>query len=210
MNASMAGGEKRYGVFLRPDPATCWVVTQITSALRQQFGLRSAGAFPPHVTLVGNLAVEAPVDELLSVLDPVFEAVTVFEVLNGGVARTGDRFGYDVDRDAGGAINAPLAEVASAVQRAVLPLSLPIDDFLVTPVEEYRFAAHLSLAGHELAVDGTLADEVGEFIAGLPLVPPASFSARWYSLFEFHADWRSHWWRAMTWRHVRSWRAGNP
>jgi hypothetical protein len=203
----MAGGEKRYGVFLRPDPETCWVVTQITFALKRQFGLVSAGAFPPHVTLLGNLATEASTTGLLTVLDRVFEDVPVFEVFNGGVARTGDRFGYDVDRDAEGAVNAPLAEVAAAAQRAVLPLSEPIEDFLVTPVEDYRFAAHLSLAGHELAVDGTLADEVGEFIAGLPLVPPASFPARWYSLFEFRADWRSHWWRAMTWRHLRSWRA---
>jgi hypothetical protein len=96
--------------------------------------------------------------------------------------------------------------VAAAVLAAVLPLSVPIDDYLADPVESYRFAAHASLAGHELAVDGTLADEVGEFIAGLGLVPPASFAARWYSLFEFRADWRTHWWRALSWRHVRSWR----
>ena len=41
----------RYGVFLRPDPATSVAVTQITGQLRAQYGLVSAGAFPPHVTL---------------------------------------------------------------------------------------------------------------------------------------------------------------
>ncbi|MGO4585517.1 type II toxin-antitoxin system RelE/ParE family toxin [Arthrobacter sp. 2RAF6] len=45
-------------------------------------------------------------------------------------------------------------------------------------VVEYEFAAHLSLANFELTMDNRLADEVGEFIAGLPITPPASFAAR--------------------------------
>ena len=50
----------RFGVFLRPDPKTCAAVTQITSQLRAQYGLVSAGAFPPHITLAGSLPLVVP------------------------------------------------------------------------------------------------------------------------------------------------------
>ncbi len=53
----------RFGVFLRPDPKTCAAVTQITGQLRAQYGLISAGAFPPHVTLAGSLPVVVPLAE---------------------------------------------------------------------------------------------------------------------------------------------------
>ncbi|MGO4586843.1 hypothetical protein AB4Z38_23630 [Arthrobacter sp. 2RAF6] len=33
----------------------------------------------------------------------------------------------------------------------------------------------------------------------------ASFTLRWYTLFEFRADWDGPWWEQMTWRHIKSW-----
>ncbi|MFL5999271.1 MAG: hypothetical protein ACJ736_34120 [Streptomyces sp.] len=199
----------RYGIFLRPDPATCWAVTQVTFALNRQFGLVSAGAFPPHATLIGNLCTRATEAELIAALDPVFENVTPFPVYNQGIARTGTgAYEYDINLDASGnRPNVPLGRVADAVAKAVAPLSVPVDDFMVTPVAEYRFAAHLGLASHELAVDNRLSKEVGDFLAGLPLHAPESFAARWYSLFEFQADWSGHWWQNMSWRHLHSWEA---
>ncbi|WP_086559279.1 hypothetical protein [Streptomyces africanus] len=199
----------RYGIFLRPDPATCWAVTQVTFALNRQFGLVSAGAFPPHATLIGNLCTQATETELITVLDSVFENVTPFPVYNHGITRTGTgSYEYNVNLDASGnRPNEPLGRVADAVAKAVVPLSVPVDDFLVTPVADYRFAGHLALASHELAVDNRLSNEVGDFLAGLPLHAPESFAARWYSLFEFQADWSSHWWQNMSWRHLHSWEA---
>ncbi|MEU1802269.1 2'-5' RNA ligase family protein [Streptomyces sp. NPDC019937] len=199
--------EIRYGIYLRPDPATCWTVTQVTHALNKQFGLVSAGAFPPHATLIGNLFTHATEAELISGLDPVFANVEPFPVYNSGIARTGPgTYDYNINLDATGTKpNEPLGRVAGAVAEAVAPLSVPVDDFLVTPVAENTFAAHLSLASHDLLVDNRLTDEVGEFLAGLPLQPPASFVARWYSLFEFQADWSGHWWQNMSWRHLHSW-----
>ncbi len=44
----------RYGIYLRPDAKTCRAVTAVTDQLRAQYGLLSAGAFPPHATLVGS------------------------------------------------------------------------------------------------------------------------------------------------------------
>lgn len=206
----MALTDIRYGIFLRPDPATCWTVTQVTQALNKQFGLVSSAAFPPHVTLIGNLCTQATEAELTAALDPVFDSVRPFPVYNGGIGRSKPgTYVYNVNLDESGTKpNEPLGRVAGAVAKAVAPLSVPVDDFLVTPVAEYEFAAHLGLAGHDLVVDDHLSTEVGDFLTGLPLQPPASFIARWYSFFEFRADWSSHWWHHMTWRHIRSWEAG--
>lgn len=199
----------RYGIFLRPDPATCWAVTQITTALRQQFGLVSAGAYPPHMTLIGNLATHASSDQLVARLDPVFSSVAPITVFNSGVQRQGDGYEYnvDLDRDATRP-NGDLGVIAADTMAAVLPLSIAVDDLLTTPVEEYVFAGHLGLASHDLKVNHHLTDEVGEFIDGLPVITPPSFVARWYSLFEFCADdWQGQWWQSLTWRNVRSWEA---
>jgi len=198
----------RYGIFLRPDPATCWAVTQVTHALRQQFGIRAAEIFAPHATLIGNLRTEVGEGELVAALDPVFEQTPPLTLWNAGVRRTDKgTYEYDVDLDADGTtVNAPLRAVAAAVKAAVLPLSVRHTDYLAPNVEDYRFAGHLGLASFELAIDGRLSDEVGEFIAGLPVSPPPSFTSRYYTLFELTADdWDGHWWETQTWRHVRSW-----
>lgn len=202
----------RYGIFLRPDPATCWAVTQVTTALRQQFGLVSAGAYPPHVTLIGNLATDAGIDELVARLDPVFTDVAPITVFNSGAHLHGRGYEYNVDLDRHATRpNQALGTVAAATVAAVLPLSLVVDDYLTTPVEDYVFAGHLGLASHDLKVDGRLVDEVGDFIDGLPVVPPPSFVARWYSLFEFRADdWQGPWWQTLTWRNIRSWAVATP
>jgi len=198
----------RYGIFLRPDAATCWTVTQITFALKQQFGLVSAGAFPPHATIIGNFRTEASQDELIAVLDDVFAGVQPLTVYNSGIERNSDRYGFNLNlNESATDVNRSLEKVARRVSDAVEPLCAPPDppDLLTPGPADYSFAAHLSLAAHELAIDNRLSDEIGEFLEGLPITPPASFTARWYSLFEFRADWSSYWWEHMTWRHLRSW-----
>ncbi|MFJ9893521.1 2'-5' RNA ligase family protein [Streptomyces sp. NPDC091280] len=200
----------RYGVYLRPDARTCWNVTQITTALRHQFGLLSAGAFPPHATLVGNMKTDASVDELIAVLDPVFAETEPFTVYNPGVQHSPVGHAYNINRDeSGDKPNVPLNALAQAVREAVLPLSIPTYEYLVPPVEEQEFEAHLSLASHELMVDNRRSGEIGEFIDELDWQPPASFTARWYTLFEFRADWDGYWWETLTWRHLQSWDTAN-
>ena len=165
--------EFRYGVFLRPDPATCWNVTQVTAALRAQFGITSAGAFAPHATLVGNVGLAharadraAAERELIETMDAVFAEVRPFPVYNSGVVRMVEhgratyQYNIDLDQDARAA-NVPLNAVARAVKQAVLPLSEPVTHLFSTPVADYEFAGHLGLASHELLLDDHLADEVG-------------------------------------------------
>lgn len=202
----------RYGIYMRPDPATCWTVTQITTALRAQYGLISAGAFPPHATLVGNLATDATADEVIAAVNPVLRTAPAIEVFNSGIVRVADCYEYDINRDAAGrAPNQQLGAIARDVARAVLPLSKEVDDSYTVQVEDYTFSAHLGLASHDLKVDNHLSDEVGEYLHGLPLAPPRSFLVRWYSVFEFRADdWAGHWWTALTWKHLHSWQVLPP
>jgi hypothetical protein len=201
--------DTRYGIFLRPDPETCWAITQTTLALQQQYGFVAARAFAPHATLIGNLKVELTAEELIDVLDPVFQTVAPIAVYNSGVERTRKgTYEYNIDLDASGRKpNTALRRVAADVKAAVLPLHVAHQDLHAPNVQDYTFAAHLGLASFELHVDNRLSDEVGEFIAGLPITFPSSFVARWYTLFEFHADWSGQWWENMPWRHVKSWEA---
>ena len=192
----------RYGVFLRPDPATCWAVTQIVQAVREQFNLVAAAAFPPHATILGNVRPRVSEDELVALLDPVFAEVRPFTVYNHGVRD----FAFNVnDNAAGDAPNSDLAAVSDAVRAVVGPIHWHHDDFLAPNVEDYRFRAHLTLAGFDLSLEPRLKPEVEEFIAGLPIVPPASFTLNWYTLYQFRSDWDGRWWETQTWRHVRSW-----
>jgi hypothetical protein len=199
----------RYGIFLRPDPETCWAITQITFALQQQYGFVAARAFAPHATLIGNLNVHLTAEELVAVLEPIFENVAPIPIYNTGVQRTHKgTFEYNIDLDASGqGPNSALHRVAADVKSAVLPLHVTHEDLLAPNVQDYTFAGHLGLASFELSVDNRLSDEVGEFIAGLPITFPSSFVARWYTLFEFQADWSGPWWEDMPWRHVKSWEA---
>ena len=199
----------RYGIFLRPDPSTCLAVTQITLAVRQQFGLVAAEAFAPHATLIGNLRTDGTEAELITVLDDVFDTVAPFAVFNHGIHIEPDSVRYNIMLDSAGIQpNRDLARVAALVRDAVAPIHVRHNDFLAPNVQDYQFAAHLSLASFELAIEPRLTYEVGEFIAGLPIFAPASFVARSYSLFRFRADWSGHWWNDMPWAHVKSWNVG--
>lgn len=199
----------RYGIFLRPDPETCWAITQITHAVQQQYGFVAALAFAPHATLIGNLQVDLSEEELVAALDSVFETVQPFPVYNSGIQGTyKGTFEYNIDLNAAGTKpNEDLRKIAADVKNVVLPLHVRHEDYLAPNVQDYTFAGHMGLASFELHVDNRLSDEVGEFITGLPITAPASFVARWYTLFQFRADWSGHWWNDMPWRHIKSWEA---
>jgi hypothetical protein len=113
----------RFGVFLRPDPKTCAAVTQITTQLRAQYGLISASAFPPHVTLAGSLPVVVPLAELIQLIGFVLRRAPRFTVQNLGVRRLGDSaLAYDVSA-LDGAPNRRLNDLAGAVDSVVDPCS---------------------------------------------------------------------------------------
>ncbi len=193
----------RYGVFLRPDPATCWAVTQIVQAVREQFNLVAAAAFPPHATIVGNFRPRVGEAELVARLDEAFARIAPVTVYNHCIRD----FAFNInDDESGSAPNAQLAAVNEVVREVVVPLHLHHDDFLAPNVDVYTFRAHLTLAGFDLSLDPRLKPEVDEFIRGLPIEPPASFQLNWYTLYELASDdWEGRWWEDQRWRHVKSW-----
>jgi hypothetical protein len=185
---------ERYGVFLRPDPLTCAAVTRITGQLRAQFGLVSAGAFPPHATLAGSLPLAGPAEELLRALAPV----APFTVQNHGLAWLNGGLVYDVH-------GPELAQLAATVDAAVRPQLEPAPGLAADLFEPERWRAHLSLGSHDLAARPDLHEEVEAYVRGLAVEVPAEFPAEIVAVYRLeHETWTGSWWRAMTWEHVRS------
>lgn len=198
---------ERFGVFLRPDPRTCAAVTTVTAQLRSQYGLVSAGAFPPHATLVGSLPLAGGVESLVPALDRTLAATRSFVVQNSGVARLGAVLVYDVhDRD--GRPNDDLLALKSRVDGAVRPLLAPTGPGeLAADVQDLAaWRCHVSLATHELFERPELLDEVESYVGGLGVAVPADFLADTVSLYRFaHPTWFGPWWETMRWDHLRSW-----
>ena len=197
-----------HGVFLRPDARTCVAVTAVTGQLRAQYGLVSANAFPPHVTLAGSLSVAVPEPQLIAALAGAVRGVAPFPVVNRGVVRLYGGLSYDVHPERGGP-DAPLPGLAAAVDTAIRPLlagPAGLDPVLYRPDSWH---AHLSLASHDLDEGSDLFDEVEAFVDALGVAAPASFAADTVAVYRFHHDsWTGAWWRTMRWEHVRSLRLG--
>jgi hypothetical protein len=201
------GDPHRYGVYLRPDPATCWAVTQVTAAVRAQYGLVSAGAFPPHATLVGSQHVPGRVEDLVAALDAALRDRPAFPVTNAGPTPMGNGAVYDVDHHADGTRNSAFQQLAAAVDRAVAPLTGASTSPEPNPYDPDTWAAHLSLASHDLLTRPDLVEEVREFIAGLPISYPTGFLGDTVALYRTtSADWTGRWWQTLTWQHLRTWR----
>lgn len=198
--------ESRYGVYLRPDPATCMVVSQVTGLLARQFGIVSASAFPPHVTLAGSIRTQSTPADLVRMLEDTLRPVRSFVVRNSGLVSSNGGWAYNINDNEEGEPNGQLCELAAVVLAAMGPVTLPNDDLHTAVIGPESFVAHLSLASHDLIERPDLKEEVGEFIRGIPLRPPVTFVANTVSLFETTSDgWRGEWWRSLRWRQIRSW-----
>jgi hypothetical protein len=194
-----------YGVFLRPDARTSTAVSTITFLVERQFGLVSAGAYPPHATLAGSVPMLADEADIIAALDPVLTDRPGFPVHNGGIA-TRSAIGYDVDRLADGSVNEPLHSLAVDVNAALEPLVVPLDGYLVKEFRADHFRAHLSLASHELMVWPERQAEVDAFIRQLDIAPSTDFTAEYVSMYRFQSDdWSGHWWNSLEWEPVHTW-----
>jgi hypothetical protein len=198
----------RYGVYLRPDPVTCWAVTQLTAAVRAQYGFVSAGAFPPHATLVGSQHLPVPLPVIVEAVTAALAGRPVFPVHNGGIRALGDGFIYDVHHLADGLTpNADLIALAVAVDKAVTPLRAPVRHHRPVDYEPATFHGHVSLASHDLAERRDLAEEVGDYLRAVPVDPPRRFWGDTVALYSTaSADWSGRWWRTLTWEHLHTWR----
>ncbi|KQQ28457.1 2'-5' RNA ligase family protein [Frondihabitans sp. Leaf304] len=196
----------RYGIYLRPDAQTCRAVTVITDQLRAQFGLVSAGAFPPHATLVGSQPFGAAENDVIDVVTSALADQPAFDVHNSGVRAQGIGFVYDVHHRADGTVNDDLFRLAEKIEATVAPLRRPMSSPPPNDFEPDKFRAHLSLASHDLYVRPDLHDEVGEFITELEIPVPTRFLGHNVALYRTSSpDWSGRWWQTMTWEHVFTW-----
>ena len=110
--------EVRYCAFRVPDARTCAAVTDITAYLRAQFGLVSAGRFPPHVTLAGSLPIAVGEAELLNALRQDADRHAPIRLTNHGVERLGDVLVCEVHHSDDDQPNQPLLDLATDVSAA--------------------------------------------------------------------------------------------
>ncbi|MFJ5227922.1 2'-5' RNA ligase family protein [Streptomyces sp. NPDC088400] len=206
--AQAPGDPYRYGVYLRPDPATCYAVTAVTAQLRAQYGIVSAGAFPPHATLVGSRHITAPVEEIVAAVTRGLADVSAFTVHNAGAQRQGVGMVYDVHHLADGITpNPDFVDLAARVDKAVAPLQTPAPNHTMHDFDRDTFRAHLSLVSHDMYVRPDLGDEVEEYVKGLPVAVPGTFPGDRVTLYRTRSDdWAGRWWQTLTWDHVHTWR----
>ncbi|MFJ8536151.1 hypothetical protein [Streptomyces sp. NPDC093591] len=196
----------RYGVFLRPDPTTCALLAQLHLLMKQQYGLVSCAAFPPHATLAGSMHTLADPTEVADRVGEALRGTRQFTVYNSGFEQGTQGVSYNVHDLPDGTVNRPMADLILTAHKAFDGISLPPDHFPFIDIEPAEFRAHLSVVAHEMLLRPDLLPEVTEFVERLGWQPPASFTAETVSLFRFHSpDWQGHWWTTLTWEHVRSW-----
>ncbi|MBZ4487541.1 2'-5' RNA ligase family protein [Microbacterium sp. cx-55] len=197
----------RYGIYLRPDARTCRAVTVVTDQLRAQYGLLSAGAFPPHATLVGSQPFGFAEPDVIDAVTTLLRSQRSFDVHNAGIRPQGRGYVYDVSENPDGGVNEEFVRLARDIDATVAPFRRPMNSPLPNDFEPDVFHAHLSLASHDLYVRPDLYAEVGEFIRELDVPVPAGFVGRTVVMYRTAcADWSGRWWQTMTWEHIRTWR----
>lgn len=200
----------RYGVFLLPDARTSAAVIRITSYLRAQFGLVSAGRFPPHVTLAGSLPLAVAETELISAVRDVASRHQPIATANAGPQQLWDSvLAFDVHDDGNGAPNAALVDLAVDVMQAVRPLLAPTEHLPADLHDRADWHGHLSLASHELVGRPKQLMLLDQFVRELAEPFPARFEATLVGAFRFHhADWTGTWWTDFTWELVELFELG--
>lgn len=194
----------RYAVFLTPDARTSAAVTTITGFVRAQFGLVSAGAFPPHVTLAGSLPLRVGEDELVAAVGAVVRRRSSFVVHNNGIGRLADSVVYDV-HDLDGAPNTGLTGLVEDLEPVLRGLLRPTADLPPDLRTGDDWRGHLSLASHELRGRADLRREVEAFIRDLDVPYPGRFEATTVTLYRLLSPaWTGPWWTTLRWERMTS------
>ena len=196
----------RRGVFLLPDARTSAAVTSITGCLRAQFGVVSAGRFPPHVTLAGSLPLVVGEADLVAAVRQVAERHGPILITNAGPKLLwGSVLAFDVHTVAGDQANVALVDLAADVADTVRPLLRPTQQLTADLHARDDWHGHISLASHELIDRPELLDEVDRFVRELDAAYPDHFTATRLAVYRFHhRDWTTDWWTDFEWEFVCS------
>jgi 2'-5' RNA ligase len=196
----------RYGVFVRPDAVTCRAQIELHNLIERQFDLIAGRVFPPHATLLGNVAVTAGEADLLERITDVARRHAPFTVHNPGLSRHGEGIAYDVHFRKDGTVNDAFVALAADVEQELGPVRGRTDtDYLTGQTTTVGFHAHLTVAGQDYALRKDLREEVWQFLEQLAPAVPDEFAVDAVSVFRFRSDhWASEWWKDMTWQHLRT------
>jgi 2'-5' RNA ligase len=206
-------GPYRYGIFLRPSPELARVSLRAYEVVTRQFGLNAAAKYPPHVTVIGSIALSGTEADLTDTIDKVMAGQRPITVHNAGlIAKIGFAVGYELNYLPDGFPNLALRELyesmrtATAGARAHVSTDRQADKRLANEAAE-SFKAHLTVVGHDAADNPELLPEIKRFLGALPEVQaPAEDTLDTVSLFRFtSADWPGRYWESMSWTLLRSW-----
>ena len=168
----------RHGVFLLPDARTSAAVTSTTGCLRAQFGIVSAGRFPPHITLAGSLPLAFGEAALVAAVREVAGRHSPIPVVNVGPKQLwGAVLAFDVPADGAYQANAALVDLAVDVTDVARPLLRPAQHLTADLHSRDDWHGHISLASHELVGRPELLAEVDQFVRELDAPYPDHFIA---------------------------------
>lgn len=200
----------RYGVFLRPSPELIDASLRAFAIGEHQFGLTAASAYPPHITLVGSIALTVPEENFIESLDAVLENQPARRIVTTGMTLSDDGFVGLRFRDHESS-PAPLAGLMGEVLEAARPLRhFPLGD----RTREHRmkdspetFAPHLTLVGHDGRDSLDLTEECFEVLTALGIGDQPEWVGDVVTLYRFTSDdWSGRYWETLAWRPLKSWR----
>lgn len=204
-------GETRHGIFLRPSARIAARTLEAFTMCERLLGLRAAGAYPPHVTILGSIDLVVPEQELTAALERALAGAAALPVRVEPLAL--DAHGTYLSHPISQGPGAPLTALMGRVLAEADPLRTIRDgDFAAaerrTDSPE-TFRPHLTVVGH----DG--ADRPGDLPDALAVLGELGLGAAveevWdtVSLYRLTAeDWQGRYWETMTWEVARSWRLG--
>lgn len=214
----------RYGVFLRPDAQFCDEALRAMVHVNYQFGLSAALAYPPHITLVGSIALNpnepcayddaqsfrispresqlvAAVDRAVASSGPQRLAVKSFALSENG-------FVYYAFEDQPGNC---ISNLMGAILSAVAPMRVYHDDDR-TVVERKQdsplnYQPHLTVLSHDGGLDPDVAREAYEQLLELGYGQKTDMISNTVSLYRFGSTtWSGEYWMNMKWRLLKSWK----
>lgn len=196
----------RFGFYLRPSYEMSRAQAEMHDLFRRQFGLKVAGEFMPHATVMGFFRSEGPLASIMSALNGALAGKSAFTVTNNGPKPHGrEGISLDVHHDADGKPNGAMQAAHEAVFVAIEPLIHPACEFAFRAWSGEHFRAHLTLAMAD--VPNFLFDEVLAFIESAAPIGPRQFLAEYFHLYAFESDdWGGAWWNTISWRPLHSWR----
>ena len=198
----------RYGIFLRPDPATAERTLRGFDIARCMFGFTAAAAYPPHATLVGSIDLTVDESELIAAIDRVLADPPAQQLETSALDPWDGAALVQLVRDAG---ETRIGALAGALLTAIAPLRRVSEgDFaagIVGAITPETFRAHVTVVGHDGADRPEQLPDVLAFMNQLGFDQPIRATWDTATLYRFRSDdWQGRYWETMTWEIVRNWR----